>query len=96
MSSSIATDTAPSGQSFKASAGRWLSRMAPYGMLLLLVLELAVFSFLAPRTFANYANFNVVANNSAILGLITLALLIPLIAGEIDASQPERCSPSPR
>jgi ribose transport system permease protein len=66
----------------------WVGTAAPYGMVVLLVAELAFFSFFAPDTFATRASFNVVASNSAILGLIVMALLIPLIAGEIDASLP--------
>jgi ribose transport system permease protein len=63
-------------------------RLAPYGMVLLFMTEIVIFSVLAPTTFATWANLNVVASNSIILGLITLALLVPLLAGEIDASLP--------
>jgi ribose transport system permease protein len=65
-----------------------ISRAAPYGMVLLLAAELAFFALKAPDTFATRASFNVVFSNSAILGLIIMALLVPLIAGEIDASLP--------
>jgi ribose transport system permease protein len=65
-----------------------LAQMAPYGMVILLAAEILMFSLLAPNTFPTTASMNVVANSSAILGLITLALLVPLIAGEIDASLP--------
>lgn len=66
----------------------WMLRLAPYGMVFLLITELAFFAIMAPETFATRASFNVVVSNSAILGLIVLALLVPLIAGEIDASLP--------
>ena len=72
----------------RSSGKTWLVRLAPYGMLILLALEILLFSFLAPNTFATKASMNVVASSSAILGLITLALLVPLTAGEIDASLP--------
>jgi ribose transport system permease protein len=65
-----------------------VGKLAPYGMVVLLAFELAMFSYLAPNTFATTASMNVVASSSAILGLITIALLVPLIAGEIDASLP--------
>ncbi|MGL4321004.1 MAG: ABC transporter permease, partial [Paracoccaceae bacterium] len=66
----------------------WTGKAAPYGMVVLLIAELIFFSTLAPETFATRASFNVVVSNSAILGLIVMALLVPLIAGEIDASLP--------
>ena len=60
--------------------------VAPSAMIGLLLLELVVFSMLAPDTFPTAVNFRAVAANQAILGLLTLALLVPLIAGEFDAS----------
>lgn len=63
-----------------------LRSMAPYAMVGLLIVELVVFSFLAPDTFPTAVNFRAVAANQAILGLLTLALLVPLLAGEFDAS----------
>lgn len=66
----------------------WMAYAAPYGMVFLLIAELIFFTVMAPETFATRASFNVVVSNSAILGLIVLSLLVPLIAGEIDASLP--------
>jgi ribose transport system permease protein len=75
-------------KSFKTIAFESLSGAAPYAMLALFVVELVFFSVLAPGTFATVVNFNAIATNAAILGLVTMALLVPLIAGEIDASLP--------
>ena len=78
----------PVGGPIRPKSAGWMGRAAPYGMVFLLIAELAFFTVLAPETFATRASFNVVVSNSAILGLIVLALLVPLIAGEIDASLP--------
>jgi ribose transport system permease protein len=72
----------------RLAKSRFMAQAAPYGMVFLLVAELLFFTVMAPETFATRASFNVVVSNSAILGLIVLALLVPLIAGEIDASLP--------
>lgn len=76
------------GNAIQQSKPGWMARAAPYGMVFLLIAELTFFTFMAPETFATRASFNVVVSNSAILGLIVMALLVPLIAGEIDASLP--------
>jgi ribose transport system permease protein len=65
-----------------------VERMGPYGMVLLLALEIVVFSIWAPDTFPTWVNFRAVALNQVILGLLVLAMLVPLIAGELDASLP--------
>jgi ribose transport system permease protein len=82
------TTVAEAKQSVRTSTLGRISKAAPYAMLALFLIELVAFSILAPGTFATATNFNAIASNSAILGLVTLALLVPLIAGEIDASLP--------
>ena len=83
------TKTAPSAELSKAmSLKQRVGSAAPYGMIVILIIELVFFSILAPNTFATRASFYAVASNSAILGLTTMALIVPLIAGEIDASLP--------
>jgi ribose transport system permease protein len=66
------------------SADRW----GPYGMVLLVAFELVLFSVWAPETFPTAVNFRAVIANQVILGLLVLAMLVPLIAGELDASLP--------
>jgi ribose transport system permease protein len=63
-------------------------KWGPYGMVLLVVSELVLFSIWAPNTFPTATNFRAVIANQVILGLIVLAILVPLIAGERDASLP--------
>jgi ribose transport system permease protein len=88
MATKATTDVATGKSALAATRQQLMGRLAPYSMVILFVVELLVFSILAPTTFATQANLNVVANSSVILGLITLALLVPLLAGEIDASLP--------
>jgi ribose transport system permease protein len=87
MTSQTTVATKISGQTRQQGSG-WMAHAAPYGMVFLLFVELFFFTVMVPETFATRASFNVVVSNSAILGLIVLALLVPLIAGEIDASLP--------
>ncbi len=64
------------------NAGFWRS----YGMVFLLLLELAVFSLWVPETFMTAVNFRAVVANQVILALLVIAMLVPLISGELDAS----------
>jgi ribose transport system permease protein len=61
-------------------------RIAPYVMLMLLILEVAIFSALMPNDFVTAANFRTTLTTQAVLGVLTLAMLIPLIGGEFDVS----------
>lgn len=78
-----------SDAALEKSLGQWrrpIQPFAPYLMLVFFGLEILLFSILAPDTFANIINVNAVITNASILGLLVLAMLVPLIAGEIDAS----------
>lgn len=82
-------DNTLSDATLEKSLGQWrrpIQPFAPYLMLVFFGLEILLFSILAPETFANIINVNAVITNASILGLLVLAMLVPLIAGEIDAS----------
>jgi ribose transport system permease protein len=61
-------------------------RIAPHALLFMLAFEVVVFSLLSPREFLTAANFRTTLATQAVLGILTLALLIPLAAGEFDVS----------
>jgi ribose transport system permease protein len=61
-------------------------QIAPFAMFLMLIVELIVFALLSPREFVTVANFRTTLATQAVLGILTLAMLIPLIAGEFDVS----------
>jgi ribose transport system permease protein len=60
----------------------------PNGMLLLFVVEFVLFSAWAPNTFPTGTNIRAVVANQVVLSLLVLAILVPLTAGERDASLP--------
>lgn len=66
---------------------RWYRRIIPvYGMVILTVLLVAVFSFAKSDSFPTLTNFQVLASGNATLFLLALAATIPMVAGKIDLS----------
>ncbi len=60
--------------------------LARYGLVIATVLVIALFSVLQPTTYFATTNFEVIATNQAPTLLLSLAILLPLIAGEFDLS----------
>ena len=60
--------------------------VAPHTMLVILIVEVLGFSVLSPDEFFTSANFRTTLSAQAVLGILTVALLMPLIAGEFDVS----------
>ena len=65
---------------------RTADALARYGLVIATVLVIALFSALLPKTYFTSANFEVIATNQAPTLLLSLAILLPLIAGEFDLS----------
>lgn len=57
-----------------------------YGVIFVWILVLVFFSVLRPATFASASNFATLFSSQAPLGILSLALLIPLVAGDYDLS----------
>lgn len=57
-----------------------------YGILFFLVLMIIVFSLLMPNTFASVGNFRQILADQAIPGILALAVILPLAAGQFDLS----------
>jgi ribose transport system permease protein len=57
-----------------------------WGLLILLVLLLIVFSLLRPDTFPTYFNFRSILNNKSVQALLALAVFIPMTANHFDLS----------
>jgi ribose transport system permease protein len=67
------------------SLGERLRRYIPiYGLPIIVVLLIALFSALFPDTFPTLANANALIDNKAIIALLSLAVLAPMAAGKID------------
>ena len=69
----------------KLSRWRAIGRLAPvYGLPILTVLLIVLFSLLLPETFPTYLNFRSILADKAIIALLSLAATLPMMAGRID------------
>jgi hypothetical protein len=57
-----------------------------WGLLVLLILLLIVFSVLKPETFPTFFNFKSILNNKSVQALVALAVFIPMTANHFDLS----------
>lgn len=62
-----------------------LIRLAPvYGLVILTVFLIGLFSILLPNTFPTLLNLRAILSDKAIIALLSLAAMIPMVAGRID------------
>ncbi|MEO0387247.1 MAG: ABC transporter permease [Pseudomonadota bacterium] len=67
------------------SFGRRLMRFLPvYGLVILMVLLIGLFSILLPTTFPTALNLRAIISDKAIIALLSLGAMIPMAAGRID------------
>ncbi|MEO0821901.1 MAG: ABC transporter permease [Pseudomonadota bacterium] len=67
------------------SLGARLLRLAPvYGLVILMIGLIALFSLLLPDTFPTMLNLRAIVSDKAIIALLSLAAMIPMVAGRID------------
>ena len=60
-------------------------RLAPtYGLVILMFFLLVVFSVLLPDTFPTLLNLRAILSDKAIIALLSLAAMVPMVAGRID------------
>jgi ribose transport system permease protein len=57
-----------------------------YGLVVISLLLIALFSFLLPRTFPTPLNFKLTLSSQAVTAMLALAAMIPMVAGKIDLS----------
>jgi ribose transport system permease protein len=67
-------------------ASRAADVLARYGLVIVTVLVIVLFSALKPSIYFTTTNFEVIATNQAPTLLLSLAVLLPLISGEFDLS----------
>src|SRR5271154_2679855 len=60
--------------------------LTTYSLLILIVLLIAFFSFLLPRTFPTAFNVRSILGTQSVIALLALAVMIPLAAGQYDLS----------
>lgn len=62
-----------------------LIRLAPvYGLVILTVFLIVLFSLLLPNTFPTLLNLRAIVSDKSIIALLSLAAMIPMVAGRID------------
>ena len=67
------------------SLGKRIARFLPvYGLVILMVLLIALFSILLPNTFPTMLNLRAIISDKAIIALLSLGAMIPMAAGRID------------
>ena len=67
------------------STAQKLIRLAPtYGLVILMVALILFFSLLLPKTFPTLLNLRSILSDKAIIALLSLAAMIPMVAGRID------------
>ena len=67
------------------STGARLVRLLPvYGLVILMVGLILLFSILLPETFPTMLNLRAIISDKAIIALLSLAAMIPMVAGRID------------
>ncbi|MEO0862786.1 MAG: ABC transporter permease [Pseudomonadota bacterium] len=67
------------------SLGRRILRFLPvYGLVILTVFLIALFSILLPNTFPTMLNVRAIISDKAIIALLSLGAMIPMAAGRID------------
>lgn len=67
------------------SVGQKLIRFAPaYGLVILMIFLLILFSILLPRTFPTFLNLRAILSDKSIIALLSLAAMVPMAAGRID------------
>src|SRR5262245_64581952 len=57
-----------------------------YGIIVVWLAVIAVFSVLRPDTFFTFGNFQTIAGSQAVLVVLTLGLLVPFAVGGFDVS----------
>jgi ribose transport system permease protein len=69
----------------KMSTGQKIARLIPvYGLPICMVLLIVLFSILLPNTFPTMLNFRSILGDKAIIAILSLAAMIPMMAGRID------------
>jgi ribose transport system permease protein len=71
----------------KTSLGAVVARaISVWGLLVLLVLLIIVFSLLKPDTFLTYFNIRSILSNKSVQALVALSVFIPMVANQFDLS----------
>ena len=70
----------------KDLVGSFAAQTGKYGILILMVALVVLFSALRPESFATFNNYRAILDNRTIVALLALAAMTPLIVGQFDLS----------
>lgn len=86
MNSIKATALEPTRDELQSlSLGSRMARLAPvYGLLILTILLILIFTILLPNTFPTLLNLRSIISDKAIIAILSLAATIPMVTGKID------------
>jgi len=82
------TTSTPTGQADAArrSKSGWMRFAEAYALVAGILVLGAIFGFLRPESFLSWGNITTILGSQAVLVVLTLALIIPLTAGDLDLS----------
>lgn len=73
------------GELKSATPGERIVRLLPvYGLLILTLLLIAIYSIALPDTFPTLLNMRSIVSDKAIIAILSLAAMIPMVSGKID------------
>ena len=86
MSSIRSTALEPTRSELReASLGQRIARLIPvYGLVILTVLLILLFSLLLPQTFPTLLNLRSILSDKSLIALLSLAAMVPMMTGKID------------
>lgn len=85
--SKAVTENPPAGHNVpRRGRRRFLLELERFALLIAWLLIIAIFGAIAPETFLTWPNFSSIFGSQAVLVILTLGLIIPLTAGDIDLS----------
>jgi len=86
MSNTITESPAKGAEAPRRGRRRLLVDLERFALLIAWFVIIAIFGAIAPDTFLTWPNFSTIFGSQAVLVILTLGLIIPLTAGDIDLS----------
>lgn len=80
------SETQPVAQSGKNRRVNWPKLLEAYALVIGIVVLGAIFGAIRPQSFLSWANISTMLGSQSVLVILTLALIIPLTAGDFDLS----------
>ncbi|WP_336801093.1 ABC transporter permease [Kaistia sp. MMO-174] len=86
MSNTVTESPAKGAEAPRRGRRRLLVDLERFALLIAWFVIIAIFGAIAPDTFLTWPNFSTIFGSQAVLVILTLGLIIPLTAGDIDLS----------